>query len=279
MANLIQQRIAEASNKSVEQESLLLREIIQEISLLGLWRAKFFEHAAFYGGTALRILYGLDRFSEDLDFTLLRKTKDFDISSYLNAVSKELTSFDFDVKVEKKKKNVVSAVQSAFVKADSQVSFIIASSRFKPQKGSLIKVKFEVDTDAVSGFDTEACQFFWPQPFSVVTCDRPSLMAGKLHAAFCRGVRDNIKGRDWYDLIWYVGQKIQPNWRYLESKMRDSGNWQGDFSPEKYKVWAKNKIMELDIEIAKNDIRRFISDSSRLDAWSHDLFKAAIDRL
>src|SRR5258708_11206041 len=79
-----------------------LKEIFQEIALLGLWRAKFYEKAAFYGGTALRILYGLDRFSEDLDFTLLKNTKNFDLSPYNQAIADELSSFGFKVSVETK---------------------------------------------------------------------------------------------------------------------------------------------------------------------------------
>src|SRR5438309_3791037 len=97
-----------------------LKEIIQEIALLGLWRAKFYEHAAFYGGSALRILYGLDRFSEDLDFTLLRPDKTFSLASYNQAIMDELRSFGFKVEVVTKTKKIVSNIESAFIKADSK---------------------------------------------------------------------------------------------------------------------------------------------------------------
>jgi len=277
MSELIKQRLKQADAKTIEQEKMVLRELIQEIALLGLWRSKFFEHAAFYGGTALRILYGLDRFSEDLGFTLLHKNSRFDLSKYSNAIKQELESYDFEASVERKEKSIQTAIESAFVKVDSQVSFLVASSKYKPQKGSIIKVKIEIDTDAISGFQTEVKQFFWPQPFSVRTCDLPSLFAGKIHATFCRGLRSNVKGRDWYDVLWYVGQKINPNWHYLEVKMRDSGHWSGDFSPKLFQIWAKDQVELLDIDAAKRDIERFIKQPQRLTAWSRELFRAAID--
>jgi hypothetical protein len=279
VSDLVKLRVKQQNAGSVEQEKLVLREIIQEIALLGLWRAKFFEHAAFYGGTALRILYGLDRFSEDLDFTLLRKKSDFDIQPYAKAIALELEAFDFEAKVEKKSKSIDTPVESAFIKADSHISFLVAASKFKPQKGSLIKVKIEIDTDAVPGFASEAKHFFWPQPFSVLTCDLPSLMAGKLHATFCRGLRKNIKGRDWYDLLWYVGQGIKPNWVYLEAKLRDSGHWNTKFSPKLFQEWAIEQVSALNVESAKLDVRRFIKDIRKLDGWNKELFCAAIQRL
>jgi hypothetical protein len=277
MSELIKQRIKQANTKNLEQEKMILRAVIQEIALLGLWRAKFFEHAAFYGGTALRMLYGLDRFSEDLDFTLLKKNSGFDIKKYANAVELELRSFDIEATFERKEKYIHTEIQSAFLKTDSQVCFLVASSKFKPQKSSAIKVKIEIDTDAVPGFQTEAKAFFWPQPFSILTCDLPSLFAGKIHASFCRGLRKNVKGRDWYDLLWYVAHKTKPNWVYLETKLRGSGHWEGDFSPRLFRLWAFNEIDHLDIEAAKRDIARFITMPQRLEGWSNEVFKAAID--
>ncbi len=277
MSEIIKQRVRQANAKSSEQETMVLREIVQEIALLGLWRSKFFEHAAFYGGTALRILYGLDRFSEDLDFTLLKKDTKFEITRYAGAIQQELESYDIEASVERKAKSIRTPIESAFVKANSQICFLVAASKFKPQKGSLIKVKIEIDTDAVPGFQTEAKQFFWPQPFSVLTCDLTSLFSGKIHATFCRGLRNNVKGRDWYDVLWYIGQKVKPNWLYLEKKVRDSGHWEGEFSPELFRIWAKCQVEQLDIGAAKRDIERFIIDPRRLDAWSKELFQAAID--
>ena len=281
MNDLVKERLKSYRSKTPQQEKDALREMIQEITLLGLWRGKFFEHAAFYGGTALRILYQLDRFSEDLDFTSLSKTTGNVLDHYLHAVRAELEAYGFDVKVEKKSKGADSTTDSAFVKADTELYMLAVGSSFHGQKGELLKVKFEIDTDPAPGFNTEAKPFFWPQVFSVLTCDLPSLFAGKLHATFCRKRVNNIKGRDWYDFLWYVTRGIKPNYVYLESKLRQSGHWSPttDFKPDAFKEWAKSQLTNFDVEAAKHDIRRFITDPRSLDGWSKDAFNAAIDRL
>lgn len=281
MNEFVKERLKSYRAKTAQQEKAALREIIQEITLLGLWRGKFFEHAAFYGGTALRILYQLDRFSEDLDFTALSKTNGNVLDRYLHAVRSELEACGFDVKVEKKPKSTNSTIDSAFVKADTEVHMIAVGSNFHAQKGELLKVKFEIDTDPAQGFTTEAKPFFWPQVFSVLTCDLPSLFAGKLHATFCRKRVNNIKGRDWYDFLWYVARDIKPNYIYLESKLRQSGNWpaSSDFTPDAFKEWAKDQLTNVDFETAKQDVRRFIANQRSLDGWSKDAFRAAIDGL
>jgi predicted nucleotidyltransferase component of viral defense system len=281
MNELIKERLKSYNAKTAQQEKDALREIIQEITLLGLWRGKFFEQAAFYGGTALRILYKLDRFSEDLDFTAITKTNTNILDEYLFAIKSECLAYGFDITVEKKPKNATSTTDSAFVKADTQIHMIAVGSRFHGQKGELLKVKFEIDTDPAQGFNTEAKPFFWPQMFSVLTCDLPSLFAGKLHATFCRKRINNVKGRDWYDFLWYVARGVKPNFIYLENKMKQSGDWPKDkvLTPESFKEWAKQQISGLDIEAAKQDVRRFIADPRSLDGWSRDGFQTAIDRL
>jgi hypothetical protein len=281
MNDVVTQRFRQLNAKTPEQEKHALREIIQEIALLGLWRAKFFEHAAFYGGTALRILYGLDRFSEDLDFTLLKTNPKFTLKQYLGAVRDELVAFGFDVAVDAKEKSAVSVVESAFIKADTTVHLIKVGAKSRATRGELLKVKFEVDIDPAPGFETEVKQFFWPQPFSVTTCDLPSLFAGKLHATFCRERVKNVKGRDFYDFLWYVGRGVKPNYPYLEQKLKQSGHWQGGeaFSPAAFKKWARQRIGEIDVEAAKADVERFLADPRALEGWSKEAFLAAVDRL
>jgi len=281
MNEIIKERFRTYHPKTVEQEKDALREIIQEIALLGLWRAKFFEHAAFYGGTALRILYGLDRFSEDLDFTLLVPQANFKLQPYCNSVREELAAYGFTVEVEAQDKKTQTATESAFIKADTVVHLIKVGAKFKAIKGELLKVKFEVDTSPALDFQTEVKQFFWPQAFSVNTCNLPSLFAGKLHATFCRERISNVKGRDFYDLIWYVGRGTKPNLQYLEAKLRQSGNWPKDqaFNSQGFGKWAVAKIESLDIAAAKRDVERFVPDQRVLDGWSHELFIAAIERI
>lgn len=281
MNEIIKQRFRMYPIKTAEHEKDALREIIQEIALLGLWRAKFFEHAAFYGGTALRILYGLDRFSEDLDFTLLVPNSDFKLQPYCNGVREELVAYGFTAEVETKDKKTQTTTDSAFIKADTAIHLIKVGAKFKATKGELLKVKFEVDTFPALGYQTEAKQFFWPQAFSVNTCNLPSLFAGKLHATFCRDRIANVKGRDFYDLIWYVGRGVKPNFTYLEAKLRQSENWPKDqpFNAATFRKWAIAKIENLDIAAAKRDVERFIPDRAILDGWSRELFIAAIERI
>lgn len=144
---------------SVQDHLLALREILQEIALLGLWRSKFFEKTAFYGGTSLRILYGLDRFSENMDFSLLSPTVKFDLSSYTSALQKELSSFGFDVRVEQRHKSDMSAVQSAFLKVNTITQLLEIQTDEtlvrKLHREQILKIKLEVDTDPPPGFDTE----------------------------------------------------------------------------------------------------------------------------
>jgi len=281
MNEVVTQRFKQYKTKTPDQEKDALREMIQEIALLGLWRGKFFEHAAFYGGTSLRILYGLDRFSEDLDFTLLAPKPNFILSPYLRGVCDELTALGFEVSVEAKNKKTITRVESAFIKADTTVHLIKVGSKFRATKGELLRVKFEVDINPAMGFETEAKQFFWPHAFSVTTCDLPSLFAGKLHATFCRERVRNVKGRDFYDLLWYVARNITPNYFYLEQKLRQSGHWKESdpFNAEAFRKWARTRLETLDIEAAKKDVERFIATPRSLDGWSKEAFLAALDRL
>jgi predicted nucleotidyltransferase component of viral defense system len=148
-----------------------LIEILQEIALLGLWRAKFFEHAAFYGGTALRILYGLDRFSEGLDFSLLKPRPKFDLSPYLKAVEVELNGMGFDVHVQVRKKKVITATESAFIKTGTKDSLlkidVPKEVSQKLQHNAVLEIKLEIDTDPPPGFQTEARTLLQPIPFAV----------------------------------------------------------------------------------------------------------------
>ena len=188
--------------RSADDHVNALREILQEIALCGLWRAKFFEHAAFYGGTALRVLYGLDRFSEDMDFSLLAPADDFDLGPYCVAVEEELRAWGFPATLRVKRKTARSAIESAFLKANTRQLLLtieageIASAIHGRRE---LKVKLEVDTDPPPGFSTETKFLLQPIPFSVKTYDPPSLFAGKMHAVLCRGWGTRVKGRDWYE--------------------------------------------------------------------------------
>lgn len=212
-----------------------LREVMQEIALAGLVRAGFFDKAAFYGGTCLRVFYGLPRFSEDLDFSLLAPQADFSLVPYFSALEKEFSALGFEVEISAREKSVETAVVSAFLKKNTSIYDV----RVRGQR--VLKIKFEVDTDPPLGFKTEEKLLLDPYSVYVKCFSLSDLYAGKMHALLFRQWQNRVKGRDWFDF-------------------------------ELFADWLTQRIERLDIESAKSDARRFITDASLLDIWSRDYF-------
>lgn len=285
MHDAVQRMLAKYEPKSVDDSISALREIIQEVTLLGLWRAKFFEHAAFYGGTALRILHGLDRFSEDLDFSLLQPSPAFKLARYTSSLEKELLAFGFNVRIELVNKAMPSAVQSAFLKATtrSQLLVIEACEEITGQVSAaqLLKVKIEVDTDPPPGFSTHTRYLLQPIPFAVRSYALPDLFAGKMHALLFRSWKNRVKGRDWYDLVWYAANHPRLNLTHLEQRMRQTGHWSGQapLSPETFYNLLSDTINRLDLHQARNDVAPFIKDQQTLALWSQDFFHDLAHRI
>ncbi len=262
-----------------------LKEIFQEIALLGLWRSKFYEKAAFYGGTALRILYGLDRFSEDLDFSLLKTDENFDLSTYNQAIKDELNGFGFDVIVDTKTKSVETNIESALIKAKTKKQLILidVSSDITNRVNNMssIKIKMEVDINPPGKFKTETKILLQPIPFSVKTYTLPDLFAGKIHALLCRPWLQRVKGRDWYDFIWYLSRNISVNLVHLRERLIQSGSWdeKKQFTLTDLKIMLIKKIEKTDFENAKKDILPFINDYQAVDLWSKEFFIALLDKI
>ena len=262
-----------------------LRELLQSLALLGLWRAKFFEHIAFYGGTALRILYGLDRFSEDLDFSLMTPSAKFSFDTYSSALQKELNAYGFDITFEPKQKTKDSAIKSAFLKGNTynQLIVIDASEQILSgiNKHSVIKIKLEIDTNPPSDFDTEMKYLFSPVQFAVRSYTLPSLFAGKMHALLCRKWKNRVKGRDWYDFAWYISHYPQLKIAHLEKRMRQTGHYTGHSSlTRNYLIdLLFANIDNLNIDAARKEVTPFISNTNRLEIWSKDFFKAAAQQI
>ena len=262
-----------------------LKEIFQQIALLGLWRAKFYERAAFYGGSALRILYQLNRFSEDLDFSLLKKDGQFDLGPYNVAISDELKSFGFDVFVETKNKNIDTNIESAFIKANTKKQLIIieASSRITSHIHSMstIKIKMEVDTDPPPEFNVEMKNILQPIPFAVKTFTLPDLFAGKVHAILCRAWLKRVKGRDWFDFVWYVARDVPVNLSHLRERLIQTDAWNKEekFTKDDLFKLLKLKIDETDFDNAKKDIAVFIADVHAVDLWSREFFLDVLARM
>lgn len=262
-----------------------LKEIIQEIALLGLWRTKFFEQAAFYGGTALRILYGLDRFSEDMDFSLLKKNLNFNLHHYNQGIQAELESYGFRVTVETKNKVNATPIESAFIKAGTLFNLLEIEAP-KSVVGSMasnqtLKIKIEVDKDPPLGFETEAKLLLLPTSFYVHTFQLPDLFAGKMHAVLCRSWNNRIKGRDFYDLIWYVARSTPVRLKHLEQRMKQSGHLGKNQKLTKeilLKLLAE-RFEEIDLNQAKKDVRPFLKNPHGLDIWSKDYFLQLIQKI
>jgi len=285
MNGLLKQLISKPLPESEQEILQLLRESLQSLALLGLWRSNFFEHAAFYGGTALRILYGLDRFSEDLDFSLLKPNKDFTIEKYKDSIIRELEAFGFKVRFKVKAKSKGSEIESAFIKTNTLNQLIvieapaIITSSFDKKK--VFKVKLEVDTNPPPGFKTEMKYVFSPIQFAVKTFTLPSLFAGKMHAILCRKWKSRVKGRDWYDFAWYVGNYPELKLKHLEERMRQSGDYKEkkELTKEKFLEILNNTIENLDIEKARKEVEPFVDNKISLELWSKEFFKAASENI
>lgn len=285
MHEAVRQMLEKYNCERGEDYAQALREILQEIALFGLWRSKFFDKAAFYGGTALRILYGLDRFSEDLDFSLLQPSTDFRLERYSIGLEKELAAFGFTVRVELKNKAVPSAVQSAFLKADTANELLIIEPgeeiiRQLPA-GKIIRIKIEIDTNPPLGFATENKYLLLPVPFSVRSYTLPDLFAGKMHALLYRRWKNRVKGRDWYDLVWYCAHHPTLHLAHLEQRMRQSGDWTNP-EPLDQKIFRQiltTKIATLNVDQARQEVAPFVTDPRMLDVWSRDFFMAVAERI
>jgi len=265
--------LARYSFASNEDKLRALREILQETALLGLWRGKFFEHAAFYGGTALRVLYGLDRFSEDLDFSLLKPDPDFRLEPYCGFIKDELRAFGFTAEIAVKNKAAGGQIKSAFLKADTLQQLLVIGME-GGNSAALTKIKIEIDTDPPPLFNTEARALLNPIPFSVKVFAPPSLFAGKMHALLCRGWKTRVKGRDWYDFVWFVGRRTPVDLRHLEARMRQSGDWSGaaPLTEAAFRELLGLHINSVDIAQAKEDITRFLTNPDAIASWSKDFF-------
>ena len=262
-----------------------LQEIVQELALLGLWRAKFFEHAAFYGGTALRIFHSLPRFSEDIDFSLLQPDREFDFAPYLEAVRVELAAFGFSFRVERRIKRVSTAIESAFIKGGTRINLAHIGTpdylRARLPELQQVRIRIELDTDPPSLAAYEVLTLLTPIPFQVRLFDLPCLFAGKLHAVLCRDWKSRVKGRDFSDFIWYLGRRIPCNVRHLQARMTQTSHWQQSRELEisQLRQLLRQRFQQVDFDQAKRDIRPFIRDEAELDLWDSAFFQSLVERI
>lgn len=278
MNNIIEQMLSKYEIKNTNDEINALKEIIQEIILSGLARGNFFDEAAFYGGTALRIFYKLDRFSEDLDFALIYPNKNFDLSKYFVYLEKELKAYGLNLEINTKQKNIESNITSAFVKGDTLEHIL----KFFPNEENHkynhmlknIKIKFEVDINPPSGATYEEKYKLLPSPHQIKIYDKESLFAGKIHAILCRNWKTRTKGRYLYDYIFFLANNTKVNLELVKNKLIESNyiNANDKFSIDDLKNLLINKFKEIDYIEAKEDVIPFIKNTESLNIWSSEFF-------
>lgn len=285
MNTMIDQMLKAYEAKTIYQQKNAMKEVMQEIVLCGLSRAGFFKKVAFYGGTALRIFYDLDRFSEDLDFSLIDENIEFDIKDYFPVLEKEVRAFGLNVKIDEKIKINDSHVHSAFLKGNTKehlLFFYPAESRFNSvPKNEIVKIKFEVDVIPPKYASFERKYRLLPMPYEVNLYDEPSLFAGKIHAVIGRSWKNRVKGRDLYDYIFYLSKGVKVNRRHLRERLIQSGHIgaQLECTLTDIKGMLNERFDSIDFTQAKEDVGPFIRDITSLDIWSSDFFKQITDGL
>nr|WP_236918980.1 nucleotidyl transferase AbiEii/AbiGii toxin family protein [Ereboglobus luteus] len=251
-----------------------LHEVMQQIALAGLHRGGFFDKAAFYGGTCLRIFHGMQRFSEDMDFSLLKEDVAFSLEHYFDAITAEFKALGRDIIISKKQKARRTNVESAFLKDDTAVYDL----RFKKEHD--IKIKLEVDIHPPPGFSTEQKLLLLPFSFMTRCYSLPDLYAGKMHALMFRTWKNRVKGRDWYDFEWYVRNGIKLHFEHFRQRAYQFGSLKkGELTKQSFKRLLKEKIAATNIDTVKADVRPFIKDTKVMDIWSVDYFSRLADMI
>lgn len=269
--NIYNQMVAEYQQQASTSTPNVEQEVMQKIALAGLYRGGFFKHAAFYGGTCLRLFHQLPRYSEDMDFTLREKNSDIHLEDFFPYIIEEFHLAGHEVVIQKKDKKMFGRVESAFLKENTEVFDI----KFQTKK--TVKVKIEMDTDPPLGFETEDLLLFRPYQFMVRCVTLPDLYAGKMHALLYRNWKTRVKGRDWYDFQWYVANRVPLNFEHLQKRIREFND--EDLTKERFMEMLHEKLSTTDIESVKQDVRGFVFNPHELDIWSNAYFLQLADMM
>lgn len=268
---IFDEMVAAYNPQNATQKTNAQHQVMQQIVLAGLQKGGFFEHAAFYGGTCLRIFHGLPRFSEDMDFTLVEKNPAIHLENYFQPIREVFALTGKDVVITKKEKLHFGRVESAFLKEDT-AAYDIA---FQTEK--TIKVKIELDTNPPLLFDTE--QKLMMQPYStMIRClTLPDLFAGKMHALVFRNWKTRIKGRDWYDFEWYIRHNIPLHFAHLQERIREFNGQ--EVTRDEFMHLLRERLANANISQVQEDVLPFVNNPSELDIWSNEYFSLLADRL
>ena len=272
MKNEIYDNMLSAYGATTEQERRnAIFEVNQQVILTGLYNGGFFDMAAFYGGTCLRIFHGLQRFSEDMDFSLLAPDDKFDFTKYFQSIIDEFAIVGREVEIKKKDKKSFGKVESAFLKDNTDVYDV----SFQTDKS--IKIKIEVDTQPPLNFRTEQKLLLQPHSFMTRCFTLPDLFAGKMHALVYRGWKNRVKGRDWYDFEWYVRHNVPLDFAHLAERVRQFNN--EEIRQEVFMAKLKDRLASANINQVKSDVLPFVRNPKELDIWSNDYFVQLVDMM
>lgn len=276
---IIDQMLEQYDCITLEDRKNAIREIMQEVLLAGLAKTDFFKNAAFYGGSALRIYYNLNRFSEDLDFTLLKPDINFTLEKYIPMITHTVESLGLAFEITTKKKNHNSHVESAFLKGNTKEQFLIfypdSNQNAFISNNEKIKIKLEIDIDPPSYANTEKTYRLLPFPYEARIYDKPSLFAGKIHAVIARKWKTRVKGRDLYDYVYYLSTNTPVNLKHLEARLKQTKTIENHITltQELLIELLYSRFDNINCEDAKNDVLPFVKDFESLDLWSSHFFK------
>lgn len=265
------QMLAAYDMTTEQQRRNAIFEANQQVILAGLYHGGFFDSAAFYGGTCLRIFHGLQRFSEDMDFSLLEADSNFDFARYFQPIIDEFSMVGRTVEIKRKDKKNFGKVDSAFLKDNTDVYDVVF------QTGKSIKIKIEVDTQPPLKFHTEQRLLLLPESFMTRCFTLPGLFAGKMHALVYRAWKNRVKGRDWYDFEWYVRRGVPLDFTHLQERVRQFNN--EEVTKETFLALLRERLATADIRQVKADVLPFVRNPRELDIWSNEYFVQLVSML
>ena len=269
MNSIFEQMLSQYAIVTDKDRRNAIYEVMQQITLAGLYRGGFFNKAAFYGGTCLRIFHKLERFSEDMDFSLLAPDDSFNLESYFPSITDEFATLGREVVITKKDKRNFGKVESAFLKDDTEVYDVA----FRTEKS--LKIKIEVDIQPPLKFQTEQKLLLRPFSFMTRCFTLPDLYAGKMHALVFRTWKNRVKGRDWYDFEWYLKNGIKLDFTHLQERIREFNGI--EVSKEEFILLLKERLASTNIDLVKQDVEPFVKNSESFEIWSNDYFLQLAD--
>lgn len=264
---MLKAAVAEQANDRDRRNAA--REYLQHYALLTLYRARRHTQVAFTGGTALRMLYGLPRFSEDLDYVLLADVEGFDFAGVAEDVRAGFAAAAYEVQV---KLRSGSAVASAMVKFPG-LPFELGLSSHRDQ---VLSIRLEVDTRPPAGAVTQSRPMRYRHMlYEVVHCDLSTIFAGKLHA-LC--FRPYTKGRDLHDLLWFLTAHpgLEPNLEFLNNTARQTEEEPPVFTSESWRLVVAGRLDEYDFEAARADVAPFLAEPRDAELLKADSFRVLL---